>query len=124
MAFTHRTDSIVIAVLIALAAASVPLTMVSLISLPIFSILETVHFVLSLENTEDTGRLADSIASNMPLKLLDKQKVLDIENTRERAEFLLELLLREIQIAEVDTNIDRKVKKNIDKTAPAYAKSV
>ncbi len=77
-------------------------------------------FVFSLENTEDTGRLTDSIASNMPLKLSDKQKVLDIENTRERAEFLLELLVREIQIAEVDTNIDRKVKKNIDKNQREY----
>ena len=77
-------------------------------------------FILSLENTEDTGRLTDSIASNMPLKLSDKQKVLDIENTRDRAEFLLELLVREIQIAEVDTNIDRKVKKNIDKNQREY----
>jgi len=77
-------------------------------------------FVFSLENTEDTGRLTDSIASNMPLKLSDKQKVLDIENTRKRAEFLLELLVREIQIAEVDTNIDRKVKKNIDKNQREY----
>ncbi len=77
-------------------------------------------FVLSLENTEDTVRLTDSIASNMPLKLLDKQKILDIESTKERAEFLLELLVREIQIAEVDTNIDRKVKKNIDKNQREY----
>ena len=77
-------------------------------------------FVLSLENTEDTVRLVDSIASNMPLKLLDKQEILNIESTRERAERLLELLLREIQIAEVDTNIDRKVKKNIDKNQKEY----
>ncbi len=77
-------------------------------------------FVLSLENTEDTSRLTDSIASNMPLKLSDKQKILDIFDTKVRAEFLLELLLREIQIAEVDTNIDRKVKKNIDKNQREY----
>ena len=38
-------------------------------------------FVLALENTDDTGRLADSIASNMPLKLSDKQKILNIEIT-------------------------------------------
>lgn len=77
-------------------------------------------FVLSLENTEDTSRLVDSIASNMPLKLLDKQEILNIEDIRTRAERLLELLLREIQIAEVDTNIDRKVKKNIDKNQREY----
>ena len=77
-------------------------------------------FVVSLENVEDTARLADSIASNMPLKLLDKQKILNIESTKERAETLLELLIREIQIAEVDTNIDRKVKKNIDKNQREY----
>jgi len=77
-------------------------------------------FVVSLENVEDTARLTDSIASNMPLKLLDKQKILNIENTKERAETLLELLIREIQIAEVDTNIERKVKKNIDKNQREY----
>ena len=77
-------------------------------------------FVLSLENTEDTARLVDSIASNMPLKLSDKQEILNIEGTRKRAEKLLELLIREIQIAEVDTNIERKVKKNIDQNQKEY----
>ena len=77
-------------------------------------------FILSLENTEDTSRLVDSIASNMPMKLADKQELLNIEGTEERAERLLEILMREIQIAEVDTNIDRKVKKNIDKNQREY----
>ncbi len=77
-------------------------------------------FVLSLENTEDTVRLVDSIASNMPFKLSDKQEILNIEGTRKRAEKLLELLIREIQIAEVDTNIERKVKKNIDQNQKEY----
>ncbi len=77
-------------------------------------------FVLSLENTEDTARLIDSIASNMPFKLSDKQEILNIIGTKERAERLLELLMREIQIAEVDTNIDRKVKKNIDQNQKEY----
>jgi len=77
-------------------------------------------FVLSLENTEDTARLVDSIASNTPLKLSDKQEILNIESTHKRAEKLLELLLREIQIAEVDTKIERQVKKNIDKNQREY----
>ena len=77
-------------------------------------------FILSLENTEDTGRLVDSIASNMPMKLSDKQEILNIAGTEERAEHLLEILMREIQIAEVDTNIDKKVKKNIDKNQREY----
>ena len=75
---------------------------------------------MSLENTEDTVRLVDSIASNMPFKLSDKQEILNIEGTRKRAEKLLELLIREIQIAEVDTNIERKVKKNIDQNQKEY----
>jgi len=77
-------------------------------------------FVFSLENTEDTARLVDSIASNMPLKLLDKQEILKIESTRKRAEHLLKLLIREIQIAEVDTKIERQVKKNIDRNQREY----
>lgn len=78
------------------------------------------EFVLSLENTEDTARLVDSIASNMPLKLTDKQEILNIQSTKYRAERLLELIIREIQIAEVDTKIDRQVKKNIDKSQREY----
>jgi len=77
-------------------------------------------FILSLENMEDTARLVDSIASNMPLKLSDKQLILNTEGTAERAEKMLELLMREIQIAEVDSNIDIKVKKNIDKNQREY----
>lgn len=78
------------------------------------------EFVLSLDNTTSTSRLVDSIASNMPLKLSDKQEILNIEDTKLRAERLLELLVREIQIAEVDTKIDRQVKKNIDKNQREY----
>lgn len=78
------------------------------------------EFALSLENIDDTSRLVDSIASNMPLKLSDKQEILNIFDVRERAERLLSLLVREIQIAEVDTIIDRQVKKNIDKNQREY----
>ncbi len=78
------------------------------------------EFVLSLDNTNNTSHLVDSIASNMPLKLSDKQEILNIEDTKVRAERLLEILLREIQIAEVDTKIDRQVKKNIDKNQREY----
>lgn len=77
-------------------------------------------FALSLENIDDTSRLVDSIASNMPLKLSDKQEILNIFDVKDRAERLLSLLVREIQIAEVDTKIDRQVKKNIDKNQREY----
>lgn len=78
------------------------------------------EFALSLENATDTSGLVDSIASNMPLKLLDKQKILNIVDVKERAEYLLSILVREIQIAEVDTIIDKQVKKNIDKNQREY----
>ncbi len=78
------------------------------------------EFVLSLDNTNNTSRLVDSIASNMPMKLSDKQEILNIVDTEKRAQKLLELLVREVQIAEVDTKIDRQVKKNIDKNQREY----
>ena len=78
------------------------------------------ELVLSLENADDTSGLVDTIASNMPLKLSDKQEILNIQDTKKRAECLLEIIIREIQIAEVDTKIDRKVKKNIDKNQREY----
>lgn len=77
-------------------------------------------FILSLENMEDTARVVDSIASNMPLKPMDKQEILKSESVKKRAEILLELMLRELQIAEVDTSIERKVKKKIDQNQKEY----
>ncbi len=46
----------------------------------------------SLSGIEEADRLADTMAAHMPLKLKDKQKVLEITNVRERLDFLMALM--------------------------------
>lgn len=78
------------------------------------------EFLFTQQNTDDTSRLVDNLASNLPLKLSDKQNILDIADVKERVEALIALLIRETEIAKIDSVIDRKVKSNIDKNQREY----
>jgi ATP-dependent Lon protease len=61
------------------------------------------------------GRLADTIAIHLPLKLENKQMVLDQGNVRTRLENLFSLLEREVEILNVDKKIRSRVKRQMDK---------
>ncbi len=78
------------------------------------------EFVFNRENTENTSRLTDSLASNLPLKLTDKQDILNTVSTKERVIKLINLLVRETEIAKIDSEIERKVKESIDQNQKEY----
>lgn len=78
------------------------------------------EFLFTQQNTGNTSRLADNLASSLPLKLSDKQDILDIADVKERVEKLILLLIRETEIAKIDSVIDKKVKGNIDKNQREY----
>lgn len=78
------------------------------------------EFVFSRENVESTSRLTDSLASNLPLKLSDKQDILNTVSVKERAEKLITLLIRETEIAKIDSEIERKVRESIDQNQKEY----
>ena len=78
------------------------------------------EFVFNQENTENTSRLTDSLASNLPLKLSDKQDILNTVSVKERVLKLINLLLRETEIAKIDSEIERKVKESIDQNQKEY----
>jgi Lon protease-like protein len=59
----------------------------------------------SVSGIEDPSRLADTIAAHMTLKLDEKQKILEIQNLRERLEHLLGLVEGEIDILQVEKRI-------------------
>lgn len=79
-----------------------------------------VDFAHSSENANDTGRLADSLASNLSLKLSDKQEILNTIDVKERAEKLIAILIRETEIAEIDFDIEQRVRENIDQNQKEY----
>ncbi len=78
------------------------------------------EFVFSRENVESTSRLTDSLASNLPLKLTDKQDILNTVSVKERAEKLINLLVRETEIAKIDSEIEKKVRESIDQNQKEY----
>lgn len=76
--------------------------------------------VLSIITIEDAGQLSDVIASNMFLKAEQKQEILNQFHPSERLEKLLEILMKEIEILEVEKNINTRVRKQIDKMQKEY----
>ncbi len=74
----------------------------------------------SLSGIEEADRLADTMAAHMPLKLNDKQKVLEITDVRERLEFLMALMEGEIDLLQVEKRIRTRVKKQMEKSQREY----
>lgn len=74
----------------------------------------------SLRNIEHAGRLADTIASHLSLKVDEKQKVLEIVPERARVEHMLTLLESEIDLLEVEKRIRVRVKKQMEKSQREY----
>ncbi|QQS53437.1 MAG: endopeptidase La [Candidatus Competibacteraceae bacterium] len=74
----------------------------------------------SVSGIDDPSRLADTIAAHMALKLDEKQKVLEIQNLRERLEHLLGLVEGEIDILQVEKRIRGRVKQQMEKSQREY----
>ncbi|CAM3131832.1 endopeptidase La [Vibrio rarus] len=74
----------------------------------------------SLNGIDDAPRLADSIAAHMPLKLVEKQRVLEIIDVNERLEFLMGSMESEIDILQVEKRIRGRVKKQMEKSQREY----
>jgi ATP-dependent Lon protease len=70
----------------------------------------------SIASIDDAGRLADTIAAHLPLKLEHKQAVLDLDTVAKRLENLFEQLVREVEILNVDKRIRGRVKRQMEKS--------
>ncbi len=74
----------------------------------------------SLNGIDEAARLADTIAAHMPLKLVDKQQVLEIIDVTERLEFLMGQMESEIDLLQVEKRIRGRVKKHMEKSQREY----
>ncbi|WP_100643285.1 endopeptidase La [Alteromonas facilis] len=74
----------------------------------------------SLNGIEDAARLADTMAAHMPLKLAEKQKVLEMSSVNERIEYLMALMEGEIDVLQVEKKIRTRVKKQMEKSQREY----
>ncbi len=73
------------------------------------------EILTSISSIDDAGRLADTIAAHLPLKLENKQLVLDLADVKERLENLFAQLEREVEILNVDKRIRGRVKRQMEK---------
>ncbi|KLN96450.1 endopeptidase La [Moellerella wisconsensis] len=74
----------------------------------------------SLNAIDEVDKLADTIASHMPLKLADKQRVLEMSDVGERLEYLMEMMESEIDLLQVEKRIRNRVKKQMEKSQREY----
>ncbi|MCX6326144.1 MAG: endopeptidase La [Bacteroidia bacterium] len=68
----------------------------------------------AIKNIENNTYLINFICSNTDIKVQDKQKLLEINNLRDRGFMLLEFLVQEIQVLELKNELQSKVKNDLD----------
>ncbi|AQS37043.1 ATP-dependent proteinase [Shewanella psychrophila] len=74
----------------------------------------------SLSGIDEAARLADTMAAHMPLKLEDKQSVLEMVDVAERLEYLMAMMESEIDLLQVEKRIRSRVKKQMEKSQREY----
>ncbi|MGA9851887.1 MAG: endopeptidase La [Gammaproteobacteria bacterium] len=78
------------------------------------------ELLTSLAGIDSPGRLADTIAAHMQLKLDEKQKILELEDVRARLEHVMALIEGEIDILQIEKRIRGRVKQQMEKSQREY----
>ena len=74
----------------------------------------------SVSGIDEPARLADTMAAHMPIKVPEKQKVLEISDVTERLEYLMAMMEGEIDLLQVEKKIRARVKKQMEKSQREY----
>ncbi len=78
------------------------------------------EILTSLASIDEAGRLADTIAAHLPLKIEQKQEILEMLPVRQRLEHMLGILDGEIDILQVEKRIRGRVKRQMEKSQREY----
>jgi ATP-dependent Lon protease len=78
------------------------------------------EILTSLSGIDEGGRLADTIVAHLPLKLEQKQEILEMISVSKRLEHLMSLLEAEIDILQVEKRIRGRVKRQMEKSQREY----
>lgn len=73
-----------------------------------------------LRNIENASFLIHFVSSNLTIEIREKQQLLQLNNLRERAELLMQLLQKELQFAELKNKVTNKTRTEIDKQQREY----
>ncbi|NQV86830.1 MAG: endopeptidase La, partial [Woeseiaceae bacterium] len=74
----------------------------------------------SLSGIDEPGRLADTVAAHMALKLSEKQRILEIQDVRTRLEQVLGIIEGEIDVLQIEKRIRGRVKNQMEKSQREY----
>jgi ATP-dependent Lon protease len=78
------------------------------------------EILTSLAGIDEAGRLGDTIAAHLPLKLEQKQTILEMFEVKKRLEHLLKLVEGELDILQVEKRIRGRVKRQMEKSQREY----
>jgi ATP-dependent Lon protease len=73
-----------------------------------------------LRNIENPSFLIHFVSSNLTIEIREKQRLLELNNIRERADLLMQLLQKELQFAELKNKVTTKTRTEIDKQQREY----
>ena len=76
--------------------------------------------LVSVNQIEDFGKLADTVASHLALKISEKQELLEIESVAQRMERVIGFMEGEIGVLQVEKKIRSRVKRQMEKTQREY----
>jgi len=78
------------------------------------------EMLMSVQTIDNASRLSDIIVAHLNLKLEDKQQILELANSNNRLEKLLELMQGEIEILQIERRIRSRVKKQMENSQKEY----
>ncbi|WP_033828268.1 endopeptidase La [Bacillus andreraoultii] len=74
----------------------------------------------TVQDIEEPGRLADIIASHLPLKLKEKQELLEMVDVKERMNAIITILNNEKEVLQLEKKIGQRVKQSMERTQKEY----
>jgi ATP-dependent Lon protease len=78
------------------------------------------EILTSLSGIDEAGRLADTVAAHMALKLSEKQRVLEIRDVKTRLEQILGIIEGEIDVLQIEKRVRGRVKQQMEKSQREY----
>ena len=80
----------------------------------------SVETYATVQDIEEPGRLADIVTSHLPIKLREKQRLLEIVNVKDRMNAVIEILNNEKEVLQLEKKIGQRVKKSMERTQKEY----
>jgi ATP-dependent Lon protease len=74
----------------------------------------------TVSDMEEPGRMADIIASHLPIKLKEKQQILEMLNNKQRMNYVIDIIQNEKEVLNLEKKIGQRVKKSMERTQKEY----